>query len=228
MTIPQDPATAGPDCPTWESALAASIDDPVDAGTARRLDAHLAVCPHCRKLTDDLHQIRQLASTLEPLDPPAEIWERLAATTGRRRLDAVLRPPGSWLAGGAALAAAAMVVLAFRAPASLEPDTTQLAAVTADRGATTSDTIERPYADTIRTLERLLPPGGPDDGAVADALGQGMTTVEQAIADTRSALARDPDSLVAQARLRAGLQHKVALLQVAATIPTRPGGRSRR
>ena len=65
--------------------IAARVDEAPDTQDRRGLDAHLAGCEACRSLLADLREIRALAATLEPLEPPARVWrgvERRVAAEG--------------------------------------------------------------------------------------------------------------------------------------------------
>jgi anti-sigma factor RsiW len=60
-----------------------SIHELVDGtmGPIRRaeLERHLESCPECRTLVSDLQLIRDMAASLDPLDPPAPVWLQVAA-----------------------------------------------------------------------------------------------------------------------------------------------------
>ena len=65
--------------------IAARVDEAPDTQDRRGLDAHLAGCEACRSLLADLREIRALAATLEPLEPPARVRrgvERRVAAEG--------------------------------------------------------------------------------------------------------------------------------------------------
>ena len=102
---------SGSACDHHAEALAALADDTLDPRHRGPLDEHLAGCPACRDLLADLREIRSLAATLEPIEPPARVWHDV-----RRRIAAAERdqtPRRSigwrqgWSLGGAALAGAA-------------------------------------------------------------------------------------------------------------------------
>ena len=78
----------------------------------------MAACRSCRRLLDELTEISTLAGALAPLSPPDRVWnaiaERVAAEDRTRRLGHRL---AAWAIPGGALAAAAALVFAIRAPA---------------------------------------------------------------------------------------------------------------
>ena len=64
------------------------VDEALEAGDRRRVDAHLAGCEACREHLADLQAIRTLAASLEPIEPPARVWHDV-----RRRVAAESRTP---------------------------------------------------------------------------------------------------------------------------------------
>ena len=85
---------AGDGAERHADALAARVDEAPDTQDRRGLDAHLAGCEACRSLLADLREIRALAATLEPLEPPARVWrgvERRVAAEGWTLRGAVRR-----------------------------------------------------------------------------------------------------------------------------------------
>jgi hypothetical protein len=78
--------------------------------------------------------------------------------------------------------------------------------------------VERQYAEAIVQLERLAA----DDRAAAAPVGRSLVRnlaiIDNAIAESRRAVATAPDSAVARSRLRTGLRRKVTVLQTAVTV----------
>ena len=114
MTMNDRERTSGSGCALHADALAALVDGMLDARGQRRVDEHLADCAACRDLLADLREIRALAASLEPIEPPARVRHDV-----RRRIAAEERTPRvavgwwrHWSLGRAALAAAAGIVLA--------------------------------------------------------------------------------------------------------------------
>lgn len=92
--------------------LAALLDDGVEDASARE---HLDDCSACRREMDLLRRMRMALSAMDPLEPPADQWERIEASlptagsdataldddTGRAR-DETRAPRGASRTGGAA------------------------------------------------------------------------------------------------------------------------------
>lgn len=104
-------------CPDAETLLQAGRDDALTAEQRAALDRHLAECPACRELQEDLRlageAVRAETASVPVPDADAE-WRRLRANL--HGAEVPVRPkrhfaPIIWL--GAPLAAAAAVALAF-------------------------------------------------------------------------------------------------------------------
>ena len=241
--------TFGSECERFAPVLAAMVDEALEPRDRRRVDAHLAGCEACRALLADLREIRSLAATLEPIEPPArvrhDVRRRVAAEGRALRVAAgwwswwsfggagPIRAPGlwsRWSVGGTALAAAAGIVLAVvlagnpdrvRSPASDVPGRTVLPT------ASGLELFEPAYVSAIRDLEQLAGARPTVHPAVQTILAGNLAVVERAIAESRSALEVAPGSEVARDRLRAGLARKLALLRTSAALGPEPIERRR-
>ena len=227
---------SGPDCERYADAIDALADNDIDTGdtvvtpTRQPVEVHLAECAPCRSLLTDLRQIRVLAGTLQSAEPPAHIWHDL-----RRRAAVDTPVPGDaapswswsqwsprerWLRG-AALVAATGVVLAvlvpniFRGPAPTPvPLSTNVSTSSVARTASAEpDPVERHYLETIGELERVAAGNQTGVTPVRATLTQSLAMIDSAIAQSRSAVAEEPNSAVARSHLRAGLRRKVTVLQ---------------
>ncbi len=216
-------------CGRHADALAALVDDALDPRGRGPLGDHLAGCAACRKLLADLREIRSLARALEPIEPPARVWHDV-----RRRIAAGEQAPQRtvgwrlwWSLGGAALAGAAAMAAAVlvigpadftRSRASDDP------AGAAHRAATAAlEQIEGPHAAAIRELEQRVGAGAPIPAATRAVLTRNLALVDDAIAESRSAVAADPGTAIARDRLRAGLTQKLALLRTMAALELEGG-----
>ena len=223
MSTSNHESAPGPACERHADAIAALVDDALDPRDRPPLDEHLAACESCRDLLADLREIRSLAATLEPIEPPARAWRVV-----RRRIAAAEPPPRRaagwphrWSLGGAALAGAAATAVAVvvigpadlaRSPTSSDPDPTSRVAAAA------LEAIERPHAAAIRELEQHIGAAAPIPAGARDVLTRNLAIVDDAIAESRSAVAADPSAAVARERLRAGLAQKLTLLRTMAAL----------
>ena len=197
------------------------VDGALDADRQARVAAHLAACSTCRALTADLESIRAAARSLEPIAPPPYVWTRISAT-----LDAPRRP-WSWAAAfdwprfGAAAATVALVAslawLGGRLATLAGPVPAAGGAAEAIAAAEMPwelEAAEAPLATAISGLERIARDQRDNlDPDVADALLANLTVIDDAIGQSRDALAAEPESELAQSSLVEALRQKVALLE---------------
>ncbi|MGQ0732634.1 MAG: anti-sigma factor family protein [Acidobacteriota bacterium] len=194
----------------------------------RTVEQHLATCGECSAVIADLRAVQAAASTLDRMEPPALLWERVRAgvagerPTPRRR---VIRWPGTrqewgvWTAAAAALLIAAgaslypLVRSSGPAPSSLDAgqvaDIEVLASVQFELQA-----AEAHYDKAILGLEQITrSESGALDPQVAAVLQKNLQVIDQAIGESRAALQTQPASASAQGSLFDALRSKVALLQ---------------
>lgn len=217
-----------PECERHADALAALVEDALDPRAQPLLDEHLAGCAACRDLLADLREIRSLAAALEPIEPPARVWHDV-----RRRIaaeDQPLRPRvewrGWWPLGGAAAAGAAAIVAAilFIEPAYLAlPPSSDTPAHASRAAAAALEEIEGSHAAAIREVEQRIGTGAPIPAPARDALTRNLALVDDAIAESRSAVEADPDAAIARERLQAGLARKLNLLRTMAALELEGG-----
>ena len=203
--------TATPCPPTGE------IDDWIDGAlapeAAARAAAHLAACPSCAALADDLTRLRALARGLEPLPPPPRVWTRLQA-----QLDTEAAPAGpAWLRAArlvAPLAAAASLLLALGLlGAALRPAATPPEVAEAPR-VETPPAPEAALTTAIDGLEVLAREGRDAlEPALAEVIQTNLVVIDQAIAESRAAVADEPEDPLAQDALAEALARKMALLE---------------
>lgn len=211
-------------CDRHADALAALVDDALDARERAPLDEHLAGCATCRDLLADLREIRSLAATLEPIEPPARVWHDVRRRVAAEERDETTRRSIGWrlrwpLAGGALAGAAAAGVVLVMGPTDFAPPPSNDPAGPAQEAvAAALEQIERPHADAIRELEQRIETGAPIPIAAREVLTRNLAVVDDAIAESRSAVAANPSATIPRERLRAGLAHKLTLLRTMAAL----------
>jgi anti-sigma factor RsiW len=202
-------------------------------GPVRRaeLQTHLDVCDACRALAADLRKIRDAAATLEPVQPQDHVWMQIAGRLrqeGRVNETTLARPRYMTM-----LAIAATLVLAIAgslyflrsADVSGLPTSGSTVAGTPVKGnAAASDAVqsitddllvaEQHYQSAIAKLQEVAKT---DDGAIdpqtAAVLEKNLQVIDQAIAESRTALKTEPQSVPARDSLFEALRQKVTLLQ---------------
>ena len=216
------------ECERHADALAALVDDALDPRARPLLDEHLAGCAACRDLLADLREIRSLAAALEPIEPPARVWHDV-----RRRIAVAEQSPGPavgwrhwWSLGGAAVAGAAAMAgtILVIGPADFAlPPSSDTPAHASRAAAAALQEIEGPHAAAIQEVEQRIGTGAPIPAAARDVLARNLALVDDAIAESRSAVEADPSAAIARHRLQAGLARKLTLLRTMAALEVEGG-----
>jgi hypothetical protein len=217
-------------CPDAERLLHDALDGALAPDDAAALAAHLDACEACRDLQADLALIHDAGASLERPIVPAHGWTSLAA---RLEHDGLLasaarrdrRPSWSgyaWMAVAATLLAGVGAGLVYRGSEQAAPAAPAAAGTPGNAGdARAVEAIEvelrlaaEHYEKAITALERLAAEDRTRlDPAVAQVVERNLALIDQAIADSRTALQGQPGSLVAQESLFDAYRRKVSLLQ---------------
>ena len=209
-------------CTDVNEALGEYVEGSLAPEARRAVDAHLHACPACALLAADLARVRQLAASLDRLQPPPAAWARIAREAqlpGYRT-----ERSGRWWQGWVPLAAAAAIVLAVAVTWMVKGRTTtpQAASQPAQQlaGGPALQTVaselqlaEQHYEKAIAGLEQLANDRKVLDPAVAGKLQKNFEIIDGAIAESRAALKADPTSEPAQQSLFEAFRAKITLLQ---------------
>ena len=218
------------------------VDGTIGAIHRAELERHLADCVECRAFLADMETIRDTAGSLEPLAPPDGVWLQIAGRL-RQEGRVALPParPAAPTRHVALLAIAASLLLAVgTAIVMLLPEyrsnnadtvaAVNTAAPPPGNGPAEVDVqsveaefrlAEQHYQNAITKLEQAArldqAPSQPDrnllDAQTAAMLQKNLQVIDQAIAESRSALRNEPMSAPARDSLFDALRRKVALLQ---------------
>jgi hypothetical protein len=213
-------------CEHYHEAISALVEGTLDSVERREIEDHLAVCRECAALARDLQQIREAASGLDALDPPAALWNRIEART-KGRPTSGWRVPPVW---GALAAAAVLVIavglgiwfLAARQPAGVPATAPEQARQDAPADpvelANSVETelrlAEQHYENAIAGLERLARDRQQVlDPEVAETLHRNLQVIDTAIGESRAALQAQPANEPARQSLFEAFRTKIALLE---------------
>ena len=236
--------TPEPICRELEPLISEWIDGTLERKTATRVERHLALCLDCRGLADDLRRIVRGAAALEPPSPPDAVWRELhrevAEVTSRPRRTILAdrtrpgnaRPRSDIWRSLVGLAAAAGIVaaigLGWMTRDRSTPGDTPAEVVAGDVGSSLFDIVEvelraaeAHYDSALAGWTETASDVDSPDAAEADVTAtfqESLAVVDQAIEESRAALAESPDSVPAQDSLFEGLRRKVALLQDAIAL----------
>jgi hypothetical protein len=227
-------------CTRYREWIQERADGTLGAIRTAELQRHLDECEDCRAFAVDLDAIRDAAESLETLAPPDRVWLQIA---GRLRQEGRVSAPAMMpaarqrhvallaIAAALMLAVGSSIVMLYRSASA--PQTAQAPAASQPAGAADGDAAqsvesefrlaEQHYQNAIAKLEeaaRLDPavprPSGDRaeiDPQTAAMLQKNLQVIDQAIAESRTAVRSEPQSAAARDSLFGALRRKVALLQ---------------
>lgn len=221
-----------------ETVLNELVEETLDAHTTSDVEQHLAACADCRALVDDLREIRRVAGTLEPRQPPARAWLRIERAikleeqrTALAGGDARTAPSTTMWSRSviASLAAAAVLVLATivglrhmtNRPSTPTSSQTEQASDDAAVSAASVAAVEAElraaeshYDKAIKGLEQIASTEqNALDPKTAATLQKNLAVIDQAISESRAAMRAQPTSEPARESLLDSFKTKLALLQ---------------
>jgi len=210
-------------CSDVNEALGEYVEGTLAPDARRAVEAHLHACPACALLAVDLARVRQLAASLDRLQPPPAAWTRIARETQLPgfRTERSRRGWQGWIP----LAAAAVIVLAAvltwmvkeRQTAPAQRASQSAPALTGGPAlqtvASEMQLAEQHYEKAIAGLEQLANDRKVLDPVVAGKLQKNFEIIDGAIAESRAALKADPASEPAQQSLFEAFRAKITLLQ---------------
>jgi Putative zinc-finger len=215
-------------CADFNDAIQELVDGTLTGARRQELEQHLAGCPSCTALVEELLIVRRAARALPAMTPPDRVWERLAPVVGATAAKDEPRP--AWrdrvmvpLAIAAVLLAAVLITLVMRRLPREAPSTDQNAAVAPPASAQPAPDLgsieaemrqaEAHYENAIQKLEALAKDQQVLDPRVAGDLRKNLVVIDQAIGESRAALRAQPTSERAQESLFEAFRSKITLLQ---------------
>ena len=228
----------------WTDLLSEHLDGELPEERSRALAEHLISCEACRAVEAELIEVKRRAQALGGIAPPSDLWERihnrLDQPSGVVDLTLRLAPqsppaasspaPDRW---GRAVRAAAMIALLAATGATgwalgagangpLEGSAARVgvpqgaeSVQMVESGTVGGDALSRAVAD----LERLL--GGQPEGLDANTvriLRKNLALIQTAVAESRDALATDPDNAYVRRHLEGAVERQRAFVQQASRL----------
>ena len=210
------------DCQQSSESLSDYVDGLLAPADRAALVEHLGACESCRGLVDDLMRLKDAARSLGPIAPPARIWQNIQASLPSSKREARTQ----WIGLAAALVlvtAGAYFFTRLTAPAS--PGLSNSSVAQQEKGnanaPATVETVEQELAKASEHYEKAIAQleavTKQDNNALpADAAAKlqvSLALVDKGIAQSRAALASEPQSDPARDSLFAALRQKVEILQ---------------
>lgn len=234
----------------WTHRLSDFLDGYLDTGEHAAVEAHVAECGACRRVLEELREVKARAAALGPVEPSRDLWAGIAAT--------IEAPPGVTASGGARvialptadhrgarleetpaprrfsfssgqLVAASIALIAASSVATWALGSTPGADTDGRTAASPTESVVAPaswiapappdLADELASLERVLVEARANlDPNTVRILERNLGVIEQAIADSRGALAQDPGNDFLAQHLRRVYERKLEYLRDAARV----------
>jgi hypothetical protein len=206
----------------WET-LNDYSDDCLAPAVRDEVARHLNECSECRETLAKLRSVLASAKVSAlSVEPPAEAWEAIRAEIDLRKvvpLPTTARPARRipWLRVAAIVAIIAASSATTVAIMNANKQHSVAVAIPPEVGSGVVLAIEKNYDDTVRTLRaeldvlrsKLAP-------ETIEAVERSLKIIDDAIAEVREALTRDPASAQLRGMLSKNYQQKVDMLRRAA------------
>jgi hypothetical protein len=232
----------------WTVRLSAYLSDELSDADKLTVEAHLAACDECSRALHDLARVVDEAGALGDIEPPADLWPGIAAAIasstasdddGRDGARVIAFPgarapstpssPDRVEVSRRGLAAASVVLVALTGTAAwFAGSRASSTETTVDSFSTSSDPIravsgESPppeaMAGELAVLEDVLASARSVlDPNTVRVLERNLGVIEQAIADSRVALAQDPGNTFLAQHLERMYRRKLVYLQDAVRL----------
>jgi len=228
-------------CHEYDALLAGDLEGELSPEERRSADAHLLECGRCAALRAELLQIAAAARELPLISPSRDLWDGIAArieapviALGPTTERGIGRRQRLWVvAAAAALVVATAGTTYVITKATVEANQSQVAR--AESGATRriddsagttlvtnsqTSPADAAFDREVVQLRALLEQRRPDlDSATVALLERNLQIIDQAIAESRAALAKDPGSALLNRQLHNALGKRVQVLRTAALLP---------
>jgi len=249
-------APLSPDCESFDTQLAAWLEQALDPSANAWMLAHRTLCARCATMVGDLERLIAEASALPGMTPSRDLWPAIAARVethvaahvdshvaiGREAPTETRRhaPTRGFLVSRRTVAlAATLLVTASTAVtwqfarsrmASMKSVATSTVAAGTDPRSTPARLIESDtdngagagaaldagavYQQEISALRTLVAERYTElDSATVQVLERNLAIIDQAIAESREALARNPRSALLASEVDRALEMKLALMR---------------
>jgi anti-sigma factor RsiW len=215
-------------CQDLQALISSFVDGQLSADERATVVAHLDDCADCRGVVADLEHLRAAARLLGPLPAPDHVWLEVAGQIrlGQAFAPAARRVPrrpalAQWLALAAALVVVTLgvyLVDVLRAPTPVSGGTPPASLQTVAQELTLAlEHYDKAIAE-LQVIAKNKENEGTLDPAVTASLQKNLNVIDQAIADSRAALATDPESEPARESLIDSLRRKIGVLQTTVAL----------
>lgn len=216
----------------WTVRLSEYLDGELPSAEQAELERHLVACGACRATLAELRGVVEEAGALAPRPPASDLWSGIAERIGATSPKVVPLPRRRIAFTVPQLAAAGLALLLTGAGAVWLTGThggvaTSPSAVPVmSTGTSATQHVAARFADAsydqaVSDLERVLREHrNALDTATVRVLEQSLTSIDDALARARAALAADPNNTYLNAHLAETMRRKLDLLRRAADLAT--------
>ena len=240
-----DPRPFSVDCDRFDAQLAAFLERDLDASQREWMQQHLVGCTRCHALLADIESLTRQATVLPSMTPSRDLWSGIAARldTAIVPLHGAVAPAQPFVAAGEiradvtpigrrfsvrtfAIAATLLMsvtsAVTWRLARVSPPANAPVAAIndSADR-ATIVPVVSADvtYEQEIAALREVVNERFTElDSATVAVLQHNLAIIDQAIADSRAALEKDPGSRILSTTLDRALETKLSLMRRVALL----------
>ena len=219
-----------PTCREIEPELSLLVDSRLRAEVEIRVREHLGSCAACRGVLADLDRLRRATREIGPIAPPDHVGLQVAgnlhaATTPTPAPRRPARGPvWQWAGLAAALVLVTAALYVVQRIETAPPATPAQAENTAPAGSVEAIADElnlaaAHYERALAELEALAKTSGsPVDETIANDVRENLGAIDVAIAESRAALASNPQSEPARDSLFDALRRKITVLQTTVSL----------
>lgn len=168
-----------------------AVDGVLSEARAAEFAAHTKTCPDCRQAAVELKRLIEAAQSLPPaLTPPHDLWPAIADRLPRR-----VAPSRTWTRWLGLAAAAAVLVITTAVLTALlvknPPPENQNTNQAFNLLLASDNDYQRAEAELTRVFEKCRPRLAPE---TIQTVERNLKLIDRSLAETRSALERDPAS----------------------------------
>ncbi len=208
----------------WTDRLSEYLDGELSPIEKAELEAHLADCSECFTTLGELRMVVQRVRALPTTPPRKDLWPGIAARLGNRQVWRLAFSIPQLIAASLVLLLAGGMgsrLLVPRTPTESTRVVVRPVPVSEPAGVLPASFADPRYDAAVVDLERVLTEHRDrlDPGTVR-VLEENLAIMDQAIANARAALARDPASAFLSAHLADAMQRKMKLLRDASALVT--------
>ena len=206
----------------WNDRLSEYLDDELEPAERAALEAHLTECAECRTDLDALRAVAARAAALPDTPPDADLWPGVAAALDRR-------PRGGWRQERRfsftlpQLVAASLAIMVLSGGmvwlARMGGSRTDFPPVGAHSAGAPATFGDAGYDEALADLERTFADARQQlDPTTIAILESNLKAIDDAIEQSRRALADDQENVYLNNHLADARQRKLALLRRATAL----------